>query len=80
MATLTFKLDDAEARSLRLEAKRAKLTLSELLRQKLRGPLPMLQRVELVTCPLTRTTIFGSAPQFGPLSTASVKDLLGDFP
>ena len=38
------------------------------------------QRVELVTCPLTGTIIFGSAPQFGTLTTATVKELLGEFP
>ena len=80
MTTLTFKLDESEARSLRLEAKRAKLTLSELLRQKLRNPSKPPQRVELVSCPLTGTTIFGNAPQFGSLSTAAVKEILGEFP
>jgi hypothetical protein len=80
MTSLTFKIDDKEARNLRMEAKRAKLTLSELLRQKLRGPVPTPQRVAFMTCPLTGTTIFGSAPQFGPLSTTSVKELLGELP
>jgi hypothetical protein len=80
MTTLTFKLDDSEARVLRLAAKRAKLTLSEFLRQKLRAPNAMPPPVSLTTCPLTGATIFASAPHFPPLTTDLVKEIMQDFP
>ena len=79
MTTLAFRLDDEEARLLRLEAKRDQLTLSELLRQKLLATTRSSQPIGLATCPITGTTIFSSAPQFGTLSTASVNEILGDF-
>ena len=80
MPTITFKLSDDEARSLRAHARKARLTLSEYLRRKVRGQqkakrLPLYQK-----CPVTGAKIFVPHPGDIPLTTESVKAMLADFP
>lgn len=80
MTTLTFKLEDSEARLLRKAAKRARLSLSEYVRRRLRAPEPEVEPLTLVKCSETGATIFGRARQLPPLTTESVKEMLGEFP
>lgn len=80
MTTLTFKLEDAEARRLRQAAKRARLSLSEYVRRKLRAPETAMEPPPLVKCSGTGAVIFGPSRQLPPLTTESVKEILGDFP
>jgi hypothetical protein len=78
MTTITFKLSDEEARALRRNARKERLTVSEYVRRALRpgrraGP------PKLVKCAVTGAVIFAGCE--GPaLTTASVRDMLEDFP
>jgi Mobilization protein NikA len=79
MTTITFKLPDAEARQLRQQARRARISLSELLRRRVLGkgePQPVTRQ----RCAHTGARIFGPAPHLPPLSTETVREMLSDFP
>lgn len=80
MTTLTFKVSETEARSLRMAARRAHLTLSEYLRQQIRSSSAGGPPVRLVKCPSTGAMIFAPDPQTPPLTTGAVKEILTDFP
>lgn len=80
MTTLTFKVDEDEARSLRLAARRAKLTLSEYLRRQIHANTAEVKPVGRIKCRHTGARIFAPAPQHPPLTTAAVKEMLADFP
>jgi len=80
MTTLTFKLDESEARRLRQAAKNARLTLSEYLRRRLQAPEPKVEPLSLVKCSATGAIIFGHSRQLPPLTTESVNEMLGEFP
>jgi hypothetical protein len=80
MTTLTFKIAENEARSLRAAARRAKLTLSEYLRRQIRMNLPSVRPVGTLKCRYTGAKIFAPAPHLPPLTTESVKEMLGEFP
>lgn len=79
MTTLSFKVSDDEARLIRALASRERLSLSEYLRRRASGvgepALP-----ERVKCELTGAKIFSPPPGQPPLTTAAVKEMLGDFP
>jgi len=80
MPTLTFKVDDEEARCLRVAARRAKLTLSEYLRRQIRINAAEVKPVERTKCSHTGAEIFARAPQQPQLTTRAVKEMLSDFP
>lgn len=80
MTTLTFKVDEDEARSLRVAARRAKLTLSEYLRRQIRVNAAEGKPVGQVKCRHTGAKIFAPAPQYPLLTTKAVKEMLADFP
>ena len=80
MTTLTFKLQEDEARSLRAAARRAKLTLSEFVRRRLRVDAAKTKPAGQIKCRHTGAMIFAPAPQHPPLTTAAVKEMLADFP
>jgi hypothetical protein len=80
MTTLTFKVDEDEARSLHAAARRAKLTLSEYLRRQIRMNTAGAKAVGQVKCRHTGARIFAPAPQHPPLTTEAVKEMLADFP
>ena len=80
MTTLTFKMDEEEARTLRSAAHRAKLTLSEYVRRQIRINSSDAPPVVQTKCPHTGAMIFARAPQHPPLTTKSVKEMLSEFP
>jgi hypothetical protein len=80
MPTLTFKVSSDEARRLRNLAKKQNVTLSELLRKKTLSEDSSHLGVRRVRCRETGAQIFASAPGSKPLTTASVRELLADFP
>lgn len=77
MTTLTFKVRDEEAEFLRLQAKVAGISVSELLRRK---TLPEKKPRELVKCKHTGAMVFKGAPGDIPLTNESIKEMLADFP
>lgn len=80
MKTMTFKVDDEDARLLRVRAKQAKLTLSEYLRRRLLEPGGSTAPVGRVKCPQTGAMIFAPMPTGARLTTESVRERLSDFP
>lgn len=80
MTTLTFKVQDDEARNVRVAAQRAKLTLSEYLRRQIRTNAEELGPVGQVKCRHTGAMIFGPAPMHPPLTSEAVRDMLANFP
>jgi hypothetical protein len=80
MKTLTFKVDEDEARSLRAAARRAKLTLSEYLRRQIRLKTGKADPIGMTKCRYTGATIFARAPHLPALTTEAVKEMLADFP
>ena len=79
MTTLSFKVSDDEARLIRALATRECLSLSEYLRRRASGAgEPALP--ERVRCELTGATIFAPPAGQPPLTTAAVKEMLGEFP
>jgi hypothetical protein len=80
MQTITFKLADSEARRLRLQAKKAGLTVSEFVRRKLHSEEKRSAGPTFQTCNRTGAQIFAPAPHYPPLTTESVKEMMSDFP
>jgi hypothetical protein len=81
MVTLTFKATEEEARKIRQQARREKLSLSEYLRRRASAPASSpLSVPRLVRCPHTGAMIYARLDDRPPLTTESVRQLLGDFP
>ena len=80
MTTLTFKVAEEEARSLRAAARRANLTLSEFLRRQLHPRKLAPKPVKRVKCRQTGAKIFAPASGYPALTPESVKEMLADFP
>ena len=81
MPTITFKVSPDEARRLRAAARSARLTVSEFVRKKVRGaPKKKKSKPLLKRCRYTGAMIFAGNPDYLPLSTESVKEMLADFP
>ena len=79
MTTISFKIADSEARKLRQQARKRGMTVSELIRHTLFQPGPA-QPIALQRCPLTGALIFAPAQEMEPLTSATVKEMLADFP
>ena len=81
MPTITFKVTPDEARRLRAAARGARLTLSEFVRKKVRGaPKKKKSKPLLTRCRHTGAMIFAGGPEYLPLSTEIVREMLADFP
>lgn len=82
MLTISLKLSEDDALHLRSSARKAKMTVSSFLRQRIRThDKAEHARVIRTPCPLTGATIFtskGGHPP--PLTTASVREMLTEFP
>ena len=80
MVTISFKVDEQEARAIRLQAKKEGISVSEFLRRRARlAPAPP-PKARTVRCPHTGARIFAAADTLPPLTTEAVRSLLGDFP
>ena len=81
MPTITFKVPSDEARRLRAAARNSKLTVSEFVRRKV-SPAPRKRKSKplLKRCRHTGAMIFAGNPDYIPLTTQSVKEMLADFP
>lgn len=80
MTTLSIKVTEDEARALRAEARRARLSLSQLLRGKIRPAIAAPLEIKLVRSRRTGARVFAGTPDMPPLTTESVKDMLESFP
>jgi hypothetical protein len=80
MTTLTFKVSDADAKVLRRNARAAKTSLSELLRQRVLPREAPAGKISLIRCQFTGAEIFAPPAGLPALTTQSVRELLADFP
>lgn len=80
MVTISFKVDEQEARAIRLQAKREGISVSEFLRRRARlAPAPP-PKPGTVRCAHTGARIFAAPEALPPLTTEAVRSLLADFP
>jgi len=80
MTTLSFKVTEAEARTIRREARREKLSVSEFLRRRAGTQVAGSSKPRLVRCPHTGAMVFAPVEDRPPLTTEVVRELLTDFP
>lgn len=80
MTTLTFRVTAAEARRIRGQARREKLTLSEFLRRRAAGHTGESRKPGRVVCPFTGAMVFAPMAGHPQLSSAAVRDIMADFP
>ncbi len=80
MSTISFKVDEHEARAIRLQAKREGVSVSEFLRRRARLALAPPQKPRTVRCRHTGARIFAATKPLAPLTTETVRGLLADFP
>lgn len=80
MATISFKVSDDEARTIRMQAKKEGVSVSEFLRRRACLPLPPPRSPARVRCSHTGALIFAVPESLPPLTTEIVRDLLADFP
>ena len=80
MKTITFKVNDDEARLIRSLARRENTSLSEYLRRKATGIPARQAQPQKTLCPHTGALVFSAMPGQEPLTTESVRQMLADFP
>ena len=80
MHTMSFKVDDDEAVLIRALAKQERTTLSEYLRRRAMGVVPGPTVPKRVRCRFTGAMIFSPTAGQTPLTTATVREMLADFP
>ena len=80
MPTISFKVSEEEARLIRSRAVREGVSVSEYLRRRANLALSTPAPPRLVRCARTGAMIFGALEDQAPLDTATVRDLLSDFP
>ena len=80
MATITFKVTEEQARLIRSQARKERVTVSEYLRRRAGLSLAPAPKPAKVRCPHTGAMIFASPDNQPPLTTDAVRELLSDFP
>ena len=80
MKTLSFKVTDEEAEEIRRLAREADLSVSEFLRKRARGEALEPVSVQVIECGYTGSLAFRGGPEFPPLDTGAVRQMLSDFP
>lgn len=80
MTTLSFKVSEDEARTIRARARQERLTVSEFLRRQAIVPARPLTKIELIPCALTGAIVFAGGDNLSPLTVESTKTMLADFP
>lgn len=80
MVTISFKVSEDEARSIRSRAHNEGVTVSEYLRRRARPAGPGTEAWRQVRCPHTGAMILAGPGGQPPLTTEAVRELLADFP
>ena len=80
MKTISFKVTDDEAKLIRSLAKQERTSLSEYLRRRATGAGPAPEPPQRTRCEFTGAMIFAPHPGKPPLTTASVREMIADFP
>ena len=80
MPTISFKVDEREARTIRLQAQREGVSVSEFIRRTARLAVTPPQEPRTVRCRHTGAKIHAGGESLPPLTTEAVRGLLADFP
>ena len=80
MKTITFKVSDDEARLIRALAQQERASLSEYLRRRASGTSKTAALPQRVRCEFTAAMIFAPLPGQKAMTTASVREMLAEFP
>lgn len=80
MTTLSFKVTEEEARAIQRGAGRERVSVSEYIRRRAAGPAPAVEKPALTRCAHTGALIFAPAGELPPLTVASTREMLADFP
>ena len=80
MATISFKVSEDEARSIRARARKEGVSVSEYLRRRARRSTPVARALRRVRCPHTGAMVFAAPDDQPPLTTEMVRELLTEFP
>lgn len=80
VTTLSFKVTDREARSIRQQARRERVSVSEYLRRRAAAPTRAATALKVGRCRVTGASIFQAVADLPPLTVASTKEMLADFP
>ena len=80
MITLTFKVTEEDARLIRSQARKDKVSVSEYLRRRAGSVAASPRKPRQVRCPHTGAMIFAALENQPPLTTESVREFLSDFP
>ena len=80
MQTISFKVSDDEARLIRSLAKKERTSLSEYLRRQAKAAPQSPAPPRRVRCEYTGAMIFAPLSGQKPLTTATVREMLADFP
>ena len=80
MPTISVKVSEEEARLIRSRAGREGVSVSEYLRRRPNIAMSAPRFPPLVRCPRTGAMIFGALDDRTPLDTATVRELLSDWP
>ena len=80
MPTLSFKVSDDEARTIRVQARKEGVSVSEYLRRRACLSMPPPQKPARIRCPHTGALVFAAPEHLPPLTTDAVRELLADFP
>ena len=78
--TITFKVSDDEARLIRALAKQERSSLSEYLRRRASGTSRTAALPQKERCEFTSAMIFAPLPGQKAMTTASVREMLAEFP
>ncbi len=80
VATISFKVSDEEAHTIRARARMERLTVSEFIRRQAFAIIRPPTSIDRMRCPLTGAIIFGGAEDLPPLTVDSTREMLVDFP
>lgn len=80
MAVISFKVSAEDARAIRAQARKQRLTVSEFLRRQALAPVRPEPEIKLRKCPLTGAMVFDRVDDVAALSVESTREILADFP
>lgn len=80
MTTITFKVNEDEARLIRARARNERVSVSEYLRRRAGGAAAASAKPRQIRCPRTGAIIFAAPANQPPLTIESVRGMLADFP
>jgi hypothetical protein len=80
VVTLSFKVSEQDARAIRAQARREKVSVSQYIRQRAALPVSGLAKPGVRLCPITGARVWEAPPALPALTVATTRQMLADFP